>query len=142
MNKLTGILLHMDFMNAYGLLTACFRLDLHTAVSANRQIKLGYLIVLRIVRIEIVLPVKFTVPGNLTVRCQSHCNGILQNLLVQYRQGTGHSGTNRTCMGIGCSTKSGRTATENLGFGRKLHMNLQTDDCFVFFCHVTLRLLS
>ena len=39
------------------------RLDLHMTVSADRQIQLGDLVVLRVIRIEIILPVELAVAG-------------------------------------------------------------------------------
>ena len=55
MDQLTGILLHMDLMDAHSLFAALRGLDLHTAVMADGQIQLRDLIILGIVRIEIIL---------------------------------------------------------------------------------------
>ena len=62
MDELSGILLHMHLMDPH-LLLSRRRIDLHISVLADRKIELGDLIVLRIVRIKIVLPVKFAHTG-------------------------------------------------------------------------------
>ena len=49
MDQLSGILLHMDLMDPDGLFPALC-LDLDPAVSADGQIQLGDLIVLRVIR--------------------------------------------------------------------------------------------
>jgi hypothetical protein len=72
----------MDFMDTDGLFPTGFRLDLYPSVMADWQIKLGNLIVLRVIRIEIIFPVKFAVLIDLTVCCQTNCHGILYHLFV------------------------------------------------------------
>ena len=59
MYQFARIFLHMDFMDSYFLLSFR-RLYFHAAVSANGKIQLGYLIILRIVRIKIIFPVELT----------------------------------------------------------------------------------
>lgn len=56
---------------------------------------------------------------------------------IQYRKGTRHTGTDRTCMCIRCTTKCGTAAAEYLRLCRKLYMNLQTNHGFVYFTHLT-----
>ena len=78
----------MDLVDADRLFAGS-RLDLHAAVAADRQIQLGNLIVLRVIRVKIVLAVKFTILGNRTVRRKSDCHRIFHHLLVQYRKDPG-----------------------------------------------------
>ena len=85
MDQLSCILLHMDFMNAY-LLLPCCRFDFHAAVPADWKIQLGNLIVLRIIRVKIILSVKFAVPGNRAVHGKPYCHRIFQHFLIQHGQ--------------------------------------------------------
>ena len=81
MYQFSGILLHMDLMDPDRLFASgC--LDLDAAIPADRQIQLGDLIVLWIIRVKIILPVKFAVLGDRTVCCQSHCDRVFHNLFV------------------------------------------------------------
>ena len=66
MDQLSGILLHMDLMDADALCSCC-RFQLHIAVVADRQVQLGDLIVLWVIRVEIVLSVEFAELVDLTV---------------------------------------------------------------------------
>ena len=66
MDQFSGILLHVDLMDPDPL-CSCRRLKLHVTVMADRQIQLGNLIVLRVIRVKIVFPVKFTELVDLTV---------------------------------------------------------------------------
>ena len=77
-----------------------FCLDFHIAVPANGRVQLRNLVILGVIRIEIILPVKFAVTGDGTVGGQTHGHGVLYHLLIQHRQGTGHTGTHRTGMGL------------------------------------------
>ena len=136
MNQLSGILLHVDLMNA-DFLFACCGVDLYPAVVADWQIQLGNLVVLRVIRIEVVFPVKFTVLVDAAVGGKSYRQRIFYHLLVQDRKGTRHTGADRAGVGIRCSAKLGGTAAENFGFGGQFYVNLQTNDGLILFAHVT-----
>ena len=60
-------------------------LDLDAAIPADRQIQLGDLIVLWIIRIKIVLPVKFAVLVDLAVGGKSYSQCQLYDTLISYR---------------------------------------------------------
>ena len=51
MDQFSGILLHVDLMDPDPLCSRC-RLKLHVTVMADRQIQLGNLIVLRVIRVK------------------------------------------------------------------------------------------
>jgi len=119
------------------LLLSCCRLDLHPAVMADRQIQLGDLVVLGIIRIEIILPVKFAILVDTAVGSQTYGQGIFHHLLIENRQGAGHTGAHRAGMGVGRSSELGGASAEDLGSGSQLYMNLQTYDCFVLFAHLS-----
>ena len=133
-NQLSGVLLHMNLMDA-DLLAAVLRLDLHIAVPADRRVKLGNLIVLGVIRIKIVFPVKFAVAGNLAVGSQPHCHGIFHDLFVQHRKGTGHAGAHRAGVGVGRSSELRAAGAENLRLRSQLHMNFQTDHGLILLTH-------
>ena len=106
MHEFSGILLHMDLVDAH-LLFAGVRLDLYASVAADWQIQLRNLIILWVVRIEIILTVKLAVLCDLAVCCKTNCDCILNYLLVQDRKGTWLAGTYRTGMTVRCPTKLG-----------------------------------
>ena len=68
MYQFSGIFFHVDLMDADTFLSAC-GLDLYASIPADRQIELGNLVVLWIVRIKIILSVKFAILGNRTIGC-------------------------------------------------------------------------
>ena len=68
---------------------------------ADRFIKLGNLIVLGQVRIEVVFTVEFVIFLNIAVQRQTCFDSEINNLLVQHRQCTGHTQANRAYMGVG-----------------------------------------
>ena len=101
-------------MDAYLFLNVpCF--DLHISVSCNRQIQLGYLVVLRIVRIEIILAVKFAFPGYLAVGGKADCHSILYHLPVQNRKRPRHASTHRAGVRIGRAPELRAAGAEDLG---------------------------
>ena len=104
MDKLSGILFHMNLMNS-NVLFAPRCLNLNAAVYTNGQIQLGNLIVLWIIRIKIIFPVKFTILVDVTIERQTHGHGIFHNLFIQHRKGTRHTGTYRTGMGVRRTSK-------------------------------------
>ena len=136
MYQFTCILFHMDLMDPYEFLLALY-FDLYLSVSADWVVQLRDLIVLWVIRIEIILTVKFTVLCDRTVGCKTDSNCFFYYPFIQYRKGTRHTGTDRTCMCIRCTTKCGTAAAEYLRLCRKLYMNLQTDHGFVYFTHLT-----
>ena len=112
-NELSCIFLHMHFMDPHFFLSAS-AFNLYISISCDWKIKLGNLIVLRIIRIKIVLAVKFTYLRDLTVCCKSDRHRIFYNLLIQYRKRPRHTGADRAGMRIRCPTKFGTASTENL----------------------------
>ena len=125
----------MDLMNAYHLFPRS-GLDLDAAVVADRQIQLGDLVVLRIVRIKIILTVKFTILVNLTVGRKAYRHRIFNDLLIQYRKRTRHTGAHRTGMGIRRASKCSGASAENLCLCRELHMDLQSDHGLILSGHL------
>ena len=81
MNQLSGIFLHMNFMNTNFLFTGR-RVDRDIAVVADREIQLGNLVVLRVIRVKIVFPVKFTELVDTAVCRQTDRHRVFNNLLI------------------------------------------------------------
>ncbi len=125
-DQLARVLLHVQLVDAHRLAAA----DVHPAVPGNGQVELGNLIGLGQVRVEVVLPVKAALFGDLTPQGQTGLDGKFQHLLVEYGQGAGHAGAHRTAVGVGCATEGGGAGAENFGGRGELHMGLQTDDGF------------
>ena len=135
MYQLSGILFHMNLVDSDAFFPSV-HLNVHMTIAADWKIKLRNLVILRIVRIEIVFPVKFTMTGYGTVCSQTYCRRIFHNLLIQHRKRTRHSGTDRTGMGIRRTAEGSAAATENLCFCRQLHMDFQSDDGFILSAHL------
>ena len=81
MDQLTCVLLHMHLMDPDFFLTS-FCLDLHKSIMADWQIQLGNLVVLRIIRIKIVLTVKFAILIDAAVCGKSCAQGKFYHLFV------------------------------------------------------------
>ena len=84
-DQLTRVFFHVHFMDPDFLLSGR-GFDLHPSVTADRQVKLGNLIVLGIIRIKIVLTVKPARLVYLTVGRDTGLQGELHHLTVQYRK--------------------------------------------------------
>ena len=72
----------MDLMDTDSLFAALRRLDLDTAVMTDRQVQLRNLVVLRIVRVEVVLTVKFAVLVDLAVGGKTYSQRQLYDTLI------------------------------------------------------------
>ena len=96
---------------------------IYPAVVADWKIELGNLVVLRVIRIEIVLPVKFAVLVDAAVGGKTHGQCIFHNLLIQNRKRTRHTGADRAGVGIRRSAKLRGAAAENFGFGGQFYVN-------------------
>ena len=71
----------MNLVDSYIFLSAIY-INFYVTVAADWKIELGNLVVLWIVRIKIILSVKFAILGNRTIGCKSDCHGILYDLFV------------------------------------------------------------
>ncbi len=134
-NQLSGILLHMNLMNTNFPRTRG-RLDLDKAIVADGQIQLRNLIILRIIRIKIILAVKFAELVNLAVGRQPHRHRVLHDLLIQYRKRPRHTGADRAGVRVRSRAERGRASAEDLGLRRQLYMNLQSNDCLILLRHI------
>ena len=102
--------------------------DIDMTAQANGFIKLGNLIVLSQVRIEIVFTVEFIVFLNIAVQSQACFNSEINHLLIQHGQGAGHTQAYGAHMGIRSAAKFSGAAAEGFGFSFQLGMDLQADN--------------
>ena len=142
MNQFTGILLHMDFVDTHRLCIGAAVLsrhpDLNRAIPADGQIQLRDLIVLRVIGIEIIFSVEFTILCDGTIHRKTYCHRIFYHLFIQHGERSRHTGTYRAGVGVGSAAERRGTAAEYFRLRGKLYMNFQTDDGFILFCHSNL----
>ena len=142
MNQFAGILLHMDLVDTHrlriGAAILSRHLDLYRTIPADGQIQLRDLIVLRVIGIEIIFSVKFTILCDGTIRRKTYCHRIFYHLFIQHRERSRHTGTHRAGVGVGSAAERCGTAAEYFRLRGKLYMNFQTDDGFILFCHSNL----
>ena len=131
MVQLACILFHVDTGNADAFMLAVNN-DINVTAQADRLIKLGNLIVLGQVRIEIVFTVKFVEFLNIAVQCQTCFNSEINNLLVQHRQSTRHTQAYRAYMGVRQTAEGSGAAAECFSFSFQLGMNFQADNGNIF----------
>ena len=131
MVQLACILFHVDTGNADAFMLAVNN-DVDMTAQADRFIKLGNLIVLGQVRIEVVFTVEFVVFLDIAVQRQASLDSEINNLLVQHRQCTGHTQANRAYMGVGQAAEGSGAAAECFSFGFQLGMNFQADNGNIF----------
>ena len=132
MDQFACILFHMHLMDTYLFLSGrC--LNLYPTIMADWQIQLRNLIVLRVIRIEIILSVKFTILIDLAICCDTGFQCKFYYFFIQYRQRPRHTGADRTGMCIRCSPEFRGASAENFCFCRKFYMDLKANDCFILF---------
>ena len=81
MDQLTGILLHMHLVNPHFFLTSLC-LNFHKTVMADWQIQLGNLVILGVIRVKIVLTVKFAILINAAISSKSCTQGKFYYLFI------------------------------------------------------------
>ena len=113
MDQFTGILLHMHLVNA-DLFLAHGSVHHQPAVVANGHIKLRNLVVLRVIRIEIVFPVKTAVLVDTAVCRKAKSQCIFHHLFVENRKASGHSRADRAGVGVGRTSEFCGASAENL----------------------------
>ena len=114
--QLACILLEMDALKTDPLGLA-IHFEIHITVFTDRYIKLGNLVCLRQVRIEIVLTVGLAQSVDGTMGCNAHLCRIVYHLLVEHRQCTRLTGAYRAYMCIDFCTEGSAAAAENFCLG-------------------------
>ena len=134
-HRLAGILLKMQPLDA-DLDVREFALPVRPdgdddfAFADDRLLELRYLIALRQVRIEVVLPVEDRLVVDRGLQAQPGADRLLDALLVDHRQHAGHRRVDQADIGVWRGAERGRSAGEELCLGRHLRMHFEPDDDF------------
>ena len=131
MNELACVLLKVDMVDP-DILFLTTDLDSYSACTDDRIVKLGYLICLWKVGIEIVLSVKNRELIYLAAQSIACLNGILYSGPVDYREGTRHTRTYGADSRIRRTAEFSGAVTKYLCLSQKLGMDLKTYDGSVF----------
>ena len=108
------------------------QLDFDRAADDDREILLGELIVLRVVWIEVVLPIPGAARGNLGTDDQAEQDGFLDRLAVHDRQRTGQAEDDRVDLFVRLLAETPGRRREDLGARVQLDVHLEADDDFPF----------
>ena len=140
MHKLSCVLFKVYMVDPY-LLFLALDLDLNCTCTDYRVIELRDLICLRQVGIEVVLTVKYRELVYRAAQSKACLDCVLNCCLVDNRERSGHTCTDRAASCVGCSAELSRAAAEYLSLGEELCVYLQTNDGPPFF-HADLLLTS
>jgi hypothetical protein len=102
-------------------------LQIHIPLLSQGGGKLGNLIILCHVGIEILFPLKPGLGGNPAVEGSGHGTAHPHGLNVEGRQYPRIAQTDRAYMGIRFVPKSRGATTEDLGFGEEVNVDLKSD---------------
>ena len=130
MQRLAGVLLEVEALDADLDALAVGHVDDDLALPDDRRLVLADLIALRQVGIEIVLPVEDRIEIDLRLQPESGADRLHDAGLVDHWQHAGHGGIDQRNVRIGLAAERGRSAGEKLGLRRHLGMNLHADDDF------------
>ncbi len=126
-DHLAGVLLEVHLVDAHPLLVAV-KLEVDVAVASEGLAKLAYLIVLREVGVEVVLPVEDAHRRELAVECTRDEVAHADGFLVQGGKRPGITHTDRTDVGVRLLAEARATGAKNLGLCEKLHVDLEADE--------------
>src|SRR5690554_5323625 len=101
--------------------------NLYFPLAHNRVIKLGNLVALRQIGVEIVFAVETRIFVDLGVDGEAGANGLTHTFLVQHWQHSGHSGINQADLRIGLSAKLSRSTGEKLRVRGDLRVHFKAD---------------
>ena len=133
-DELAGVFFHVDTGDADALLGAVFLDDFEPAVLANRVVvhrksaRLGNLVTLRQVRVEVVLTGPHGVQVDFAVERKPKANGVFHGLLVRNRHGTRHTEANGAHVLVRGRIHFDFAAAEHLRLRRELTMDFKTDN--------------
>ena len=96
----------------------------------DRQFKLADLVTLGQIRVKVVLARKHRAWRDRRVHGEAkHCRHV-HDFLIEHRQNTRVTEVDQAGLRIGFGSVGSRRARKNLGLGRELRMNLETDNHF------------
>src|SRR5215212_2233322 len=127
-DRLAGVLLQMQALDADPDGLALGQIDRHLALADDRAFVLANLVALRQVGIEIVLPVEHALQVDPRLQPQPGADGLSHAFLVDDRQHARHGGVHERDVAVRLAPESGRRARKQLGLARHLGMDLHADD--------------
>ena len=128
---LFGLVVYADgLMLAHHVTRGARELDLDLAADDDREVLLGELVVLGIIRVEIVLPVPGAALRDLCAHDEAEEDGFFDRLAVHHRQRAGEAEDDRVDLLVGLLAETPGGGREDLGAGVQLHVDLETDDDF------------
>ena len=105
-------------------------LDLDLTADDDREVLLGELIVLRIIRVEIVLTVPGAALGDLGADDEAEEDGLLDRLAVHHGQRSRKAEDHGVDLLVRLLAETPGGGSEDLGAGVQLHVDLEADDDF------------
>ncbi len=127
-DRLSRILLQVQPFDAHDEAGPVVPLDLDLAFSDDRVLVLADLIAGGQVRIEVILAVETAPFVNLGLEAQAGPHGLLDAVPVDHRQHARHGRVDQADLFVGACAKAHRCAGKQLGPGRHLGVDLQSDD--------------
>src|SRR5215470_17510184 len=128
--RLAGILLKMQALDAYFDRLAVRQIDQNLALAYDWRLVLADLIALRQVGIEIVLPVEYRFQIDPGLEPEAGAHRLPDAFLVDHRQHAGHRRVDQRDMRVGLAAELGRGAGEELRARGDLGVNLEANDDF------------
>ena len=123
--RLTGVLLHVRALDLHTPGGAVGEQDVEVAVVGGGLVVLRDLVVLRLVRVEVVLPRELARRPDRAVQREADADRGLDGLRVGDRQRSGQADAHRAHLGIGLGAEVGRASAEHLGRGTQLDVHLE-----------------
>ena len=134
--QLAGVLLHVGALDLHPEGAAVIQRDIEVAIDGDRLVVLRDLVVLRLVRVEVVLPREPAPRRDLAVEREPDSDRRLDGGLVEHRQRTRQAEAHRAHPGVGLGAELVGAAAEHLGGGRQLDVHLQAEHRLVAHEHV------
>ncbi len=132
-DELAGVLLDVDAGNADALgVPLLVHHGVDVAVLAEGDIKLGNLVGLGQVGVEIVLPVRLADGVDGAVCGVAHADGVLHHLFVEGGEAPRHPGAVGAAVGVHLRAEGVLAAAIDFGFGGKLGVDLQANNGDIF----------
>ena len=126
MRELAGVLLHVRAFDLDAPGRAVLEWHVEVAVDGDRLVVLADLVVLRLVRVEVVLPGEPAPRCDVAVERQADPNGRLDRGLVEHRQGSGQTQAHRAHLRVGLAAELVGAPAEHLGGSRELDVDFHT----------------
>ena len=128
MQRLAGILLEMQPLDADGNGFAVGHVDDHLTLAHERGLVLADLIALRQIGIKIVLTVEYRLEVDLRFQPEPGTDRLPNAFLVDDRKHAGHRRIDERHLGIRGTAECGRSSGEQLGVRGDLRVHLHADD--------------